>query len=352
MNWVRSEGRGGLPADKLATCLQASVVNSRTVAKSGPPTNPMAALLKKAGTQHGVFTSAQAREFGVSRSQLRTALLHGTVEQPARGLFLAGGAPWTWEQEVMLAVCSLGGVASHRCAARLHGLDGFAHAPVEITMAHSGSRRSRTFLTHRSRQFNRITPVAIKGIPATSVAQTLVDLGTVVSDDKVEQALDDSIRRGFNLRWISETLAQLRRPGVTGCGALLRVLARPDRRGPIPDSTFERLLQRVIKAKGLAAPERQIIVKCPGQKKGYSIDCAWPEFKLGLEADSELWHWGPRRGRVARQRHNRLTAAGWEMIYASWQDLDDPSELIEQLRAALKRHWVAQGPICDPAATQ
>ena len=328
------------------------MVNSRSAAKSVPPTNPVAALLKKAASQHAVFTSAQAREFGVSRSQLRTAIRHGTVQQPGRGLFLVSGAPWTWEQEVMLAVCSLGGVASHRCAARLHGLDGFTHAPVEITMAHSGSRRISTFLIHRSRQFDLITPVLMSGIPTTSVARTLVDLGAVVDDDKVEQALDDSIRRGFNLRWINETLEQFMRPGVTGCGALLRVLARPDRRGPIPDSTFERLVQRVIKAKGLAAPERQIIVKCLGQKKGYSIDCAWPEFKLGLEADSELWHWGPRRGRVARQRHNRLTAAGWEMIYASWQDLEDSRELIQQLRLALNRHWVAQRSLIDRPATQ
>ncbi|CAB4888617.1 unannotated protein [freshwater metagenome] len=316
------------------------------------PVPPMHALLKQAGVQPGVFTTSLALETGVTKAQLTTALRRGTIQQPHSGVFRVSGSPWSWEQEVMIAVSLLRGVASHRCAARLHGLDGFADAPVEITMAHSGSRRPRSFLAHRSRLFNLMKPVQIKAIPTTTVAHTLVDLGAVVSDDKVEQALDDSIRKGFNLRWITETLEQLRRPGVTGCGALLRVLARPDRRGPIPDSTFERLVQRVICSKGLGKPERQVLVRCQGQRKGYSIDVAWPEFKLGLEADSELWHWGPRRGRLARQRHNRLTAHGWEMIYASWQDLDDPSELIKQLKLALQRHWVATGSICDPCATQ
>jgi len=205
-----------------------------------------------------------------------------------------------------------------------------------VTISYSGSRRAHEYIVHRSRRLDARSIVIVDGIPTTSIARTLVDLGSVVDDDLVEQALDDALRRGFNLRWITETLERSMRPGPTGCAALQRVLARPDRSGPVPDSMFERLLERIVDKAELPAPLRQFTVVHDGRKIA-RVDAVWPELSVGLEADSELWHWGLRRGRRARVRHNQLTAAGWEMLYASWQDVDDPSELVEQLRSAIGR---------------
>lgn len=290
-------------------------------------------LLRHAARRHGVIDLGEAERLRVSLLTLRRAVDNGVLERPERGVFVATGAPPTWEQRVLVAASATNGVASHRCAARLHRLDGFADAPVELTMGPGGTSADR--LIHRTASIDRSMVTSVANIPVTSIARTLVDLGAVVNDDGVEQALDDALRRGTNLRWVTQTLDSAMRPGPSGCGALVRVLSRPDRRGPIPDSMFERWVERVV-GSGLPRPERQVPVAVDGRAIAH-IDHAWPGLMLGLEADSELWHWGPRRGRQARLRHNRLVAAGWQMIYASWQDLDDPNDLLAQLRRLHRR---------------
>ena len=112
--------------------------------------------------------------------------------------------------------------------------------------------------------------------------------------------------------------------------------ASPARLARLPGSYFERLVERIARSAGIPAPVRQHPVVVDGRLIA-RIDVAWPQHMIGLEADSEMWHSGPRRGRIARARHNRLTSWGWEMIYASWQDTEDPTELIEQLRRAFAR---------------
>ena len=209
-------------------------------------------------------------------------------------------------------------------------------APIEVTTAHSGTRLEHDYVTHRTRRFDTLPTLTIDSIRVTTLARTLVDLGAVVDDDVVEQALDDALRRGTNMRWITETLRDAARTGPTGVDALQRVLARPDRVGRIPDSHFERLVERIARSAGIPAPVRQHPVIVDGRLIA-RIDVAWPEHLVGLEADSEMWHSGPRRGRVARARHNRLTSWGWEMIYASWQDTEDPTELIGHLRRLFAR---------------
>lgn len=295
----------------------------------------LAELHAIAARHHGVVTLTDVGSVGLTRAAFRAAMGRGAFRRAHRGVFVANGAPRTWRQRVMVAVRTGGGLASHRCAGRLHRVDGCGDAPVEIVVDRNGPRQIDGAVVHRATRLDAICPVVIDGIPTTTIARTLVDLGAVVDDDEVEKALDDVLRKGYNLRWVTETLAASGRPGPTGVGALHRVLARPDRSGPLPDSTFERLMERVVTDAGLPAPRRQVGV-ADDRGSFARVDAAWPDRRVGLEADSELWHWGPRRGRVARLRHNRLVAAGWNMLYASWQDVEDPSDLIAQLSRAIR----------------
>ncbi|MDQ2677693.1 MAG: hypothetical protein M3Y51_03040 [Actinomycetota bacterium] len=291
----------------------------------------LAALLRLAADQHGVVALPHAATFGLTSANLGDAVDRGLLRRPHPGVFVVEGAPNTWRQELLVATTALRGVASHRAAARLHRLDGVECAPLEVTTAHNGTRLVHDYVTHRTRRFDTLPTLIVDSIRVTTLARTLVDLGAVVDDDVVEQALDDALRRGTNLRWITATLHDAVRTGPTGVDALQRVLARPDRVGRIPDSHFERLVERIARSAGIPAPVRQHPVIVDGRLIA-RIDVAWPEHLIGLEADSEMWHSGPRRGRVARARHNRLTSWGWEMIYASWQDTEDPTELIGNLQ--------------------
>jgi very-short-patch-repair endonuclease len=57
------------------------------------------------------------------------------------------------------------------------------------------------------------------------------------------------------------------------------------------------------------------------------VDFAWPAAKIALEYEGR-WH-GERQN-VARDRRrlNRLTAAGWTVVFVTAEDLLDPEHLL------------------------
>ena len=177
----------------------------------------------------------------------------------------------------------------------------------------------------------------------TNVARTLCDLGAVADDDVVEQALDDALRKGFSLRWITETLDRVDRPGKSGTASLRRVLARPDREGRTPDSRFERLVERVIVGAKLPRPVRQHPVHEATGKLLGTIDVAWPDLQLGIEATSKRWHGALSQTRRDIARDAAITGLDWKLLYPEWRDSIDPATFVQvvaheyRLRALARR---------------
>ena len=93
------------------------------------------AISELAATQHGRFTRLQAADHGISRRALARQLELGVVAPDLPGVLRVVGSPPTWRSDLSAAVLSTRGVASHRAAARLHGLDGFDNAPIELTVS-------------------------------------------------------------------------------------------------------------------------------------------------------------------------------------------------------------------------
>lgn len=293
-------------------------------------------LFRIAGGRHGVTTTAEAARLGVSRAQIRTGIRRGIWRSPAPGILVAVAAAGGWAQDCAIAVLIADGLASHRAGGRLHRLDGFDEAPVELTVDRDRRARTAAAIVHRTGVMDPRDRTTVDGIPVTSLARTLVDLGAVVDDDRVEQALDDALRRGVSMRWIAETLERVDRPGPSGCASLRRVLARPDRTGPIPDSKFERMVERAVVDGGLPQPDRQIEVRDVDGRVIGRIDAGWPELQLGLEAHSARWHDGARRERADGRRDRRLLAAGWELVYVTWWDIEHPDEFLAELTQAYR----------------
>lgn len=304
-------------------------------------TDPRGQLAALAATRHGVISVADAAAVGLSRSRLRTDIERGLWRRPCRGVLVAAAAPRSWRQDLAIATVSTSGVASHRSAARLHGLDGYTHDVVEVSVRRPDRRRRSSWIVHQSGSLAPCDCIVIDGIRCTGLARTLVDLGAVVSDDLVEQALDDARRRGASARWIDDTLTRLHRPGPSGTGALLRVLDRPDQQGPLPGSVFERLMERTMIDAGLPPPERQHRVHDDHGRLVAVLDHAWPGWCVGAEAQSERWHGGPRGAQRDLDRHNRLTALGWRMVYATWKDAREPTGFVRRLAELLD---AATGP--------
>ena len=326
--------RGALPGDNSTW-----VTHDRRMSP-----DPRVRWSAAASRRHGVTSRTEAADLGVTPGQVRSAVARGEWRRAQPGALVSTASPTTWFQLLAIAVVSTVGVASHRAAACLHALDGFAipfgavhlpghmAAPIEVTVLRPRRVDRPGWVVHQTHVLDDQDVTVVNGIRTTTIARTLADLGAVVEDDRVEQALDDALRRGVSPRWIERTLRRLERPGRSGTASLRRIISTADRGGPIPDSMFERLLERGTVDAGLPRPERQVrVVDLVGSTVGI-LDAAWPELMVGCEAQSDLWHSGPRRGRKDMERHNRLTALGWRMLYASWADASDPLQFTERLR--------------------
>src|SRR5690606_2475630 len=82
-------------------------------------------LAQLARRQRALLTRAQATSVGYSAAMVRSRLRSGRWQEVAPDVFLLAGAPMDWPTHVLAACLATGGVASHRTAAVLLGVDGF-----------------------------------------------------------------------------------------------------------------------------------------------------------------------------------------------------------------------------------
>ena len=237
-------------------------------------------------------------------------------------------------KQLLFAACRWGGAgsaASHRSAAALWELDGFDLNAFEIW-------------SPRQLKSNRVVarvgslPVAdiseVDGIPVTRIERTLVDLAAVVDVDRLEDALDSALRR--RLTTVNRLRLRVRsESGRHGIGKLRGLLDERDDRGRPSASRFETRLNRLLIRSGFPAMREYKIWN--GGEFVARVDFCFPEAKLIIEADGFRWHSGRRAWQRDRERRNQLTAMGWRVIQATWDDLTRrPTETVEKIRALLQ----------------
>ena len=228
-----------------------------------------------------------------------------------------------------------GSHASHRAAACLHRLDGFDEPqPVEVTVSRGRFLSRDDIIVHRWTGPDLDDYTDVDSIATSGVASTLARLGAVVPSPRVEQALDDALRRGYSLKWIEETAERLHRPGPTGTGVLLRLLRDPTRQREIPDSVFERMTARLLSDAGLPTPVLQHPVRL-NNGRTVRIDIAWPQVRWGIECHSRRYHFGPSSDSADHDRDHQLAMAGWQVTYLTWHQIQDGDYVLELARSML-----------------
>src|SRR5690606_29435189 len=110
---------------------------------------------------------------------------------------------------------------------------------------------------------------------------------------------------------------------------LVRVLARPDRAGVVPESWRERVTERLLHHPELSPLVRQYEIRDQRGEVVARVDLAVPSVRLGIEFHSDQWHYGPRRGRKDRRRDLALSRLGWEIVYLDIADHDSPQAALE-----------------------
>jgi very-short-patch-repair endonuclease len=274
------------------------------------------ALALHAKHHHGIFRVHHAQMAGLSRGQIEHRIEAGLWEQMYKDVFRLTGVPPTWYGSV-LAACWAGGfrsAASHRCAAALFGLPGGDRRRVEIICPRWRRARHEGLVVHESKVLTALDMTFVHGIPVTTPARTLFDLGGVRSAGVVELALEAALRKGLvSIAELDATVRRLSRSGRPG-GPVLRGLldARAPERRPTESDMESRLVQ-AIRMHGLPEPVAQHEV-WDGARFVARVDLAYPDARIAIEYDSDEFH----TGRIAvdrdRSRRHLLLAAGWLTI--------------------------------------
>ncbi len=119
---------------------------------------------------------------------------------------------------------------------------------------------------------------------------------------------------------------------LTGAGArrARTAAARADGLAQSPQETRLRLL---LHASRLPRPIAQHRIRYGGREIA-RVDFGWPEQRVAVEYDG-LWHAEPGQFARDRARLNRLTAAGWRIVFVTAADLHAPEHLLARIAAAL-----------------
>lgn len=298
-------------------------------------------VAETAEQQYGVLSHGQATALGAGRHAIEHRLATGRWLSPTTGVYRLPGTPTTWEQRLMILILASGPVAaaSHRSAAALLGMPGFARRGVtEVTTPRPRRHRDPDAVVHRWRVLPDDHLTIVDGLVTTRTARTLIDLAGVLHPARTERAVDNCLAAGLvtigSLRVTFDDLARRGRKGT----ALMRLLleARDEAYIP-PASELEARFLALVRDAGLPEPLRQLDV---GDSDGWigRVDFAYPEARLIIELDSRRHHSALLDRRIDLDRDERLQAAGWRILRISWDELvNSPDTVMASVRRALRQ---------------
>ncbi len=305
------------------------------------------AVAELGALHHGAFTRRQATPLGITARDIRRLVVARLLDEPARGVLRFTAAPVTWHQQLFIATeAGAGGYAAAvRAAGRLHHVDGLhRNRTLEVIGQLGRGRIGRgDVIQHWTTYLPKQDLVEIEGIKSTGLARTVCDLCDELDTDDAVRVLDDFERRGASLNWLRLTGERLHRPGQRGTGVVLRLLDRRQVGGRVPDSWFERLVEKCVAIPGLPPWERQYIVRDTVGRFIAKPDLSCPQLRLAVEAHSREFHFGARPEAFDQRRDNRLAALGWDVRYVGWYDTEDPAAVAEMLEVIARRRAAMLG---------
>jgi AbiEi antitoxin C-terminal domain len=222
-----------------------------------------------------------------------------------------------------------GAVLSGRSAAVLWGVDmAAAGDPVECTVAASRRAGAVRGVVVTRRRLPAEDVVRRNGVLVTTPLRTAVDLARIEPADEAVVCVDQFL--GARLVTLAEVRSAAAATTGPGCRGIRLAVGRADGLAQSPPETRLRLL---VHCSRLPRPVAQYEVR---DANGFvaRVDFGWPEHKVALEYEG-VWHGEAQQVGKDRRRLNRLTAAGWTVIFVTAADLRDPVVLVARIAAAL-----------------
>ena len=167
---------------------------------------------------------------------------------------------------------------------------------------------------HRATTLASIDHDVCHGMPVTSLARTMIDLATVVSESSLEYAIHRAeARRMLTPADLHEILARL--PRKKGTAPVRAIAGAPHHdldartRGP-----WERRFLAVCRAHEIPEPRVNEWIALDIAAGGLEVDFYWPLRALVVEVDEEASHRTLRARRNDPERDRALRAAGWRVV--------------------------------------
>jgi hypothetical protein len=282
------------------------------------------ALAATARTQHGLLTIAQALEAGLTPTAVQWRLDSGRWERMHDSVYRVAGLPASYRQRNLAACLRIGPEAavSHRAAAVLHELLRYREPPTEVTTTRLRSPELDGVVVHRLADLHPTWVADVDGIPVTTVARTLVDLGAVAALGTVEAALDRAVGlRKVALRDVRHAMIAVARQGRHGVGKIRRLL---EARGvaALPSGIFEARMASLLRNASLPPATPEHVVRDDHGGFVAIVDFAYPDVRLAIEVDGYEAHTGLRAFTSGHQRDRLLLDAGWEALHFTWDEVD------------------------------
>jgi very-short-patch-repair endonuclease len=247
-------------------------------------------------------------------------------------VFVVGGSERSRLQDLWVAVLAVGsgGLLSHESSALIHGAERLDPDPIVLTIRHGWHQRQSGLFVHQIDDVLAGHATTWRGLPVSTAARSVVELGATQSEATVGRVADDLVRmRRTTFPRIAAVLAAVTRPGKPGIERVARVLeARGDGYVP-PGSELERALFDALAAGGLPAPERQVRLPGRGPVQGI-VDGAYRDARIVLEADGRRWHTRMAAARQDRERDAQVVRSGWVPLrWVYEQIVHHPDELCD-----------------------
>lgn len=247
-----------------------------------------------------------------------------------RGVYVHREVPVTHTLRAHAACVLLpAAVVTGRSAAVLWGVDlAGADDDVEVTVPSTSHPHRLPGLRVRRANLPREHRWRRGGVPVTTPEATAVRLAGLLTGDAGVIAVDRMVAAGVvDLSAVRTLAATLRGRGSS------RARRACDLADGLAGSPQETRLRLLLRRSGLPMPVAQYRIGTD-RRPVARVDFAWPEKKVALEYDG-LWHAEPGQFAKDRRRLNRLTAAGWRVIFVTAADLRDPAALLQRIVAAL-----------------
>jgi hypothetical protein len=274
------------------------------------------------------FTSHDLSRYGLTRQRLRDRVADGRIRRVLTNVYVRGDAPDTIELRLAAVALVLPefGVVCDRTAAWLHGVDVLDYRelemlpPLDVFVIRDYRARRRGEVRSGQRDLDPLDVMKLEGVLVTTPLRTALDLGCGLPRQLALATLDQFI--GKHYLTIEDMQAELprywRRRGVV---QLRRLILLADGRSESPGESMTRLA--LIEA-GLPVPYPQYSIQVGGREL-YRLDLAYPNHRVCIEYDGELFHSTPKQRAADEARRAWLRAHGWTVIIVRKGDLDRES---------------------------